>query len=95
LKVAKTIQTSKLVFRRYIRRAITIPVIYVLISLPKALTDNSDNLSEGLGVYADRSASTIFSRAACAAGRNPPAIPIKREKPNDHIVIEGESAKEN
>jgi len=84
-----------LAFRRYIKRTITIRILYVLINLPKALIDNSEKLSEGLTVYAERNASTIFSRAARAAGRNPPADPMKSEKDNDHIIIEGESAKEN
>ena len=38
---------------------------------------------------------TIFIRAARAAGKKPPANPIKSEKNNDHPTIEEESAKEN
>jgi len=45
--------------------------------------------------YDERSALTIFNRAACTAGKNPPANPIKRENKSDVKTIEGDSANEN
>lgn len=50
---------------------------------------------EGEKRYSARSALTIFNRAARAAGKKPPIMPIKNEKSNDHPIIDGESANEN
>ena len=47
------------------------------------------------GIYAERNALTILSRAARTAGRKPPANPIKSEKRSDVITIEGDNANEN
>jgi hypothetical protein len=45
--------------------------------------------------YPARRASTIFRRAARAAGKNPPRNPIIREKISVETIISGVIAKEN